>query len=94
MNKTENRLKVAVALAAIALAPDVAHAQAAGGGTFLQGALTWLQGNVITTLSTIAVIIIGIMLMAMRFSLVSAFCICAGIWIVFNATTLSGLLHT
>jgi type IV secretory pathway VirB2 component (pilin) len=70
------------------LTPGPAHAQ-----VFLQGVTNWMQTAVITSLATLAVIILGIILMALRFSLMHAAMICAGIWIAFNAAYLSGLLH-
>ena len=52
-----------------------------------------MQTAVITSLATLAVIVLGIILMMLRFSLAHAAMICAGIWIAFNAAYLSGLLH-
>jgi len=67
--------------------PAIAHAQ-----TFLSGLLTWVQGNVITTLGTLAIIVVGLVLLSMRASFVTILAVCAGIWVIFNATTLAGLL--
>jgi type IV secretory pathway VirB2 component (pilin) len=69
--------------------PAIANAQA----TFLNGLLTWVQGNVITTLGTLAIIVVGLVLLSMRASFVTILAVCAGIWVIFNATTLSGLLR-
>ncbi|HEX3992346.1 MAG TPA: TrbC/VirB2 family protein [Acetobacteraceae bacterium] len=69
--------------------PPVADAQ----GTFLQGLLSLVQGNVITTLGTLAIIVVGLVLMSMRASFVVILMVCAGIWIVFNASTLSSMLQ-
>lgn len=69
--------------------PAVANAQ----GAFLNGLLSWVQGGVITTLGTLAIIVIGLVLMSMRASFVVIFAVCAGIWVVFNANTLAGLLR-
>lgn len=84
-----DRLATLCAMAVTLLLPRLAHAQ----GVFLGGVTNWMQTAVITSLSTLAVIILGIVLMMMRFSLHSAAMICAGIWIAFNAAYLSGLLH-
>nr|WP_294543577.1 TrbC/VirB2 family protein [uncultured Rhodopila sp.] len=83
---------VIVALLTVLALPDLAYAQAAG-GAFLNGAVNWMQTAVITSLATLAVIVLGIILMMLRFSLAHAAMICAGIWIAFNAAYLSGLLH-
>ena len=77
------------ALAYVLTAPGMVHAQ----GVFLGGVTNWMQTTVITSLATLAVIILGIILMMLRFSLHSAAMICAGIWIAFNAAYLSGLLR-
>jgi type IV secretory pathway VirB2 component (pilin) len=74
------------------LMPLEAHAQAAG-GNFLNGLLTWVQGNVITTLGTLAIIVVGLVLMSMRASFVVILAVCAGIWVIFNASTLASMLH-
>lgn len=89
---TRERAAVAALLCLILLAPGAAHAQAFG-GSFLSGLLNWVQSNVITTLGTLAIIVAGLVLMAMRVSLVAILAICAGIWIVFNADTLIGMLR-
>jgi type IV secretory pathway VirB2 component (pilin) len=68
--------------------PAIADAQTA----FLNGLLTWVQGNVITTLGTLAIIVVGLVLLSMRASFVTILAVCAGIWVIFNATTLAGLL--
>ena len=86
----KERLITAAAAAALFVAPHAAHAQAA----FLSGVTNWLQGTAMTGLATLAVIVLGIILMMMRFSLVHAVCICCGIWIAFNAAYLAGLLRT
>ena len=51
----------AFVLLAIAASPVLAHAQAVGGagGTFLNGLLTWVQSNVLTTIGTLAIICAG-----------------------------------
>lgn len=69
--------------------PAIANAQA----TFLNGLLTWVQGSVITTLGTLAIIVVGLVLLSMRASFVTILAVCAGIWVVFNATTLASLLR-
>jgi type IV secretory pathway VirB2 component (pilin) len=77
------------ALCLLLASPAAANAQAA----FLNGLLTWVQGSVITTLGTLAIIIVGLVMLSMRASFVSIFAVCAGVWVIFNATTLAGLLR-
>jgi type IV secretory pathway VirB2 component (pilin) len=86
------RCRYTLAMAAFYLLamPAVANAQ----GAFLNGLLTWVQGNVITTLGTLAVIVVGLVLMSMRASFVVILAVCAGIWVVFNAGTIAGMLHS
>jgi type IV secretory pathway VirB2 component (pilin) len=85
------RYIVAAALCFVLASPTGAYAQAAG-GSFLNGLLNWVQGNVITTLGTLAIIVVGLVLLSMRASFVTIFAVCAGIWVIFNANTLAGLL--
>ena len=82
----------AAVLCFLLASPTGAFAQAAG-GNFLNGLLTWVQGNVITTLGTLAIIVVGLVLMSMRASFVVILAVCAGIWVVFNASTLAGMLQ-
>jgi type IV secretory pathway VirB2 component (pilin) len=77
-----------MALAFLLATPAVANAQ----GTFLNGLLNWVQGSVVTTLGTLAIIVVGLVLLSMRASFVTILAVCAGIWVIFNATTLAGLL--
>ena len=86
------RYCVAAALCFVLASPTGAFAQAAG-GNFLNGLLTWVQGNVITTLGTLAIILVGLVMLSMRASFVAIFAVCAGIWVIFNANTLAGLLR-
>lgn len=83
------RYFIAAILCFVLASPTGAHAQAA----FMSGALQWLQGNVITTLGTLAIIVVGLVLLSMRASFVTIFAVCAGIWVIFNASTLAGLLR-
>jgi type IV secretory pathway VirB2 component (pilin) len=87
------RYFIAAVLCFVLASPAGAYAQAAG-GNFLNGLLTWIQGNVITTLGTLAIIVVGLVLMSMRASFVVILAVCAGIWVVFNASTLASLLHS
>ena len=87
------RYLAAAGLCFLLATPTGAYAQAAGGGNFLSGLLSWVQGSVITTLGTLAIIVVGLVLMSMRASFVVIFAVCAGIWVVFNASTISGMLH-
>ena len=86
------RLFVATVVCLILASPAGAFAQAAG-GNFLNGLLTWVQGNVITTLGTLAIIVVGLVMLSMRASFASILAVCAGIWVIFNASTLAGLLR-
>ena len=63
------------------------------GYSFLSGLLSWIQGNVLTTLGTLAIIVVGLVMMSMRASFVVIFAVLAGIWVIFNASTLIGLLQ-
>ena len=80
---------VTAALCFVLTSPVVANAQ----GAFLNGLLSWVQGSVITTLGTLAIIVVGLVMLSMRASFPAIFAVCAGIWVVFNATTLAGLLR-
>ncbi len=86
------RYFVAAALCFVLASPTGAYAQAAG-GNFLNGLLNWVQGNVIATLGTLAIIVVGLVMLSMRASFVAIFAVCAGIWVIFNASTLAGLLR-
>lgn len=86
------RYFVAAVLCFLLASPSGAFAQAAG-GSFLGGLLAWVQGNVITTLGTLAIIVVGLVLLSMRASFVSILAVCAGIWVIFNASTLAGFLR-
>jgi type IV secretory pathway VirB2 component (pilin) len=79
------------ALSFVLASPGVAFAQT--GGNFLNGLLTWVQGNVITTLGTLSIIVVGLVLLSMRASFVVILSVCAGIWVIFNASTLAGMLQ-
>jgi type IV secretory pathway VirB2 component (pilin) len=86
------RYFVAAMFSFVLASPAGAYAQAAG-GSFLNGLLNWVQGNVITTLGTLAIIVVGLVMLSMRASFVAIFAVCAGIWVIFNASTLAGLLR-
>jgi type IV secretory pathway VirB2 component (pilin) len=86
------RYFTAALLCFVLTSPTGAFAQAAG-GNFLNGLLTWVQGNVITTLGTLAIIVVGLVMLSMRASFGAIFAVCAGIWVIFNASTLAGLLR-
>lgn len=59
-----------------------------------QGLIQWLQGNVITALGTLAIIGAGITMLSMRFHLLATVAVCAGIWVMFNADMLLGLIRS
>jgi type IV secretory pathway VirB2 component (pilin) len=86
----------AFVLLAIVASPVLAHAQAVGGagGTFLNGLLTWVQSNVLTTIGTLAIICAGIVMLSMRISVVAIIAVCAGIWVIFNASTIISFLQS
>lgn len=83
---------------AAALAPmTAAHAQAVGGGggagSILGAAVSYFQSNVAADLGTLAVIFVGLLLLAMRMSWLIIIGVCAGIEVIFNASTIAGALH-
>jgi type IV secretory pathway VirB2 component (pilin) len=92
MNRPSHAYTIAAAILFALTAPTVALAQTAG-GSFLSGLLSWIQSNVLTTLGTLAIIVVGLVMMSMRASLVAIIAVCAGIWIVFNASTLISMLQ-
>lgn len=83
--------------ATVALAPiTAAQAQtigAGGGGTILNAAVNYFENNIAADLGTLAVICIGIFLLAMRVSWMVIIAVCAGIEVIFNASTISSALH-
>lgn len=96
--RTLRRAGKLLAAAAAALAPvTAAHAQAVGGGggagTILNSAVNYFQSNIAADLGTLAVICVGIFLLAMRVSWLVIIAVCAGIEVIFNASTISGALH-
>ncbi len=79
-----------LAFAALLL-PVAAHAQMAGGSDvagMLQNVVTYLSGSILTALAILAVIVVGISMMALRFSLMSILMVIGGIAIAFSATSL------
>lgn len=91
-NPTYQRAYRCGALAALALpfclSPEYAHA-ATGSGTFLSGFLTWTEGPVVTTISTLGVLAIGLTMLSMRAAFGSILIVCVGIWVISNAGNLS-----
>ena len=92
---TLSRQRAAAIAVALLLVPMAAHAQAVGGGGsgLLGGVLTWLQGSVITNVATLAVIAVGASMFFLRFHFVTILAVCAGVWIMFNASTIIGYLQ-
>lgn len=92
---TLSRQRAAAIAVALLLVPVAAHAQAVGGGGsgLLGGVLTWLQGSVITNIATLAVIAVGASMFFLRFHFVTILAVCAGVWIMFNASTIIGYLQ-
>jgi type IV secretory pathway VirB2 component (pilin) len=84
-------------VAALLLLPLIAHAQATGGtgdvGSMLTNVVTYLTGNVLTALATLAVVIVGISMMALRFSLMTIGLVIGGIAIAFSASTIVTTIH-
>jgi type IV secretory pathway VirB2 component (pilin) len=82
---------------ALLLVPLIAHAQATGGtgdvGSMLTNVVTYLTGNVLTALATLAVVIVGISMMALRFSLMTIGLVIGGIAIAFSASTIVTTIH-
>lgn len=82
----ERRRLLIFALACFALiSPSDAQAQ-----NFLSGLLNWVQGNVITTLGTLAIIVVGLTMLAARAHWVTIISAMAGVWVIFNAQNLVG----
>jgi type IV secretory pathway VirB2 component (pilin) len=79
-------------LIAFLLIPLVAHAQAIGStgdvGGMLTNVVSYLTGSVLTALATLAVVIVGISMMALRFSLMTIGLVIGGIAIAFSASTI------
>lgn len=92
---TLSRHRTAAIAVALLLIPMAAQAQAVGGGGsgLLGGVLTWLQGGVITNVATLAVIAVGASMFFLRFHFVTILAVCAGVWIMFNASTIIGYLQ-
>lgn len=92
---TRSQQRAAAIAAALLLAPMAAHAQAVGGGGggLLSGVLTWLQGSVITNVATLAIIAVGASMFFLRFHFVTILAVCAGVWVMFNASTIIGYLQ-
>jgi type IV secretory pathway VirB2 component (pilin) len=86
-----------ILVAALLLLPLIAHAQATGGtgdvGSMLTNVVTYLTGNVLTALATLAVVIVGISMMALRFSLMTIGLVIGGIAIAFSASTIVTTIH-
>jgi type IV secretory pathway VirB2 component (pilin) len=87
----------AALVAVLLLSPLIAHAQATGGtgdvGSMLTNVVTYLTGNVLTALATLAVVIVGISMMALRFSLMTIGLVIGGIAIAFSASTIVTTIH-
>jgi len=93
---TLSQQRAAAIAIALLLAPMAAQAQAVGGGGgsgLLGGVLTWLQGSVITNVATLAVIAVGASMFFLRFHFVTILAVCAGVWLMFNASTVIGYLQ-
>lgn len=92
---TVSQQRVTAAAVALLLVPMVARAQAvsSGGSGLLGGVLSWLQGSVITNIATLAVIAVGASLFFLRFHFLTILAVCAGVWVMFNASTIIGYLQ-
>jgi type IV secretory pathway VirB2 component (pilin) len=55
--------------------------------------MRYLTGNVLTALATLAVVIVGISMMALRFSLMTIGLVIGGIAIAFSASTIVTTIH-
>lgn len=87
-----NRQMIFVAVVLCIAAASPAYAQATG-GAFLGPFLSWLQENVLPTVSTFAVIALGLMMAAAHCHLLTILACCGGLWVATNASMLVGLLH-
>ncbi len=93
---TRSQPHIAAIAVPLLLTPIAAHAQAVGGGGgsgLLGGVLNWLQGSVITNIATLAVIAVGASMFFLRFHFVTILAVCAGVWVMFNASTIIGYLQ-
>lgn len=64
-----------------------------GGGSFLAGLLTWLSSDVMLTLSSLAVLLIGGLMMARRAEPLHILAVCGGIWVITNYSTVLGFIR-
>ena len=87
-------LALPLALALVLVSTNAAFAQigAGGGSGIFSGLLSWLQGNVVSDLITLAIIFAGAMLMWMRINQALVLCICIGAWVMLNASTIQSFL--
>jgi type IV secretory pathway VirB2 component (pilin) len=87
-------LALPLAIALVLASTNAAFAQIGGGGGsgIFSGLLSWLQGNVVTDLITLAIIFAGAMLMWMRINPALVLCICVGAWVMLNASTIQSFL--
>ena len=85
---------LAIALS-LGIMASPAHAQAigGGGGGLLSGVLNWLTGGVITTLASIAIILVGLCMWFLRFHWGTIAAVCVGCWVAFNYQTILGFLQ-
>lgn len=74
------------------LSPALAHAQATGGSgdvaTMFQNVGSYLTGSLATAFAVIAIVVVGISMMALRFSLMTIGLVIGGITLIFSAKTL------
>jgi type IV secretory pathway VirB2 component (pilin) len=98
MNEVRNTLQAAfrkpgawVLLFLLVIAMQgTAHAAVGGGGGIFSGLLNYVQGSVVDDIVTLAIMGLGIILLFLRFNPVFVACLCVGIWIVLNPTTIRG----
>ena len=74
----------------VAAIQGTAHAATGGGGGVFSGLLDYVQGSVVDDIVTLAIMGLGIILLFLRFNPVFVACLCVGIWIVLNPSTIRG----
>lgn len=97
LSRASLRKTWATSLAFALTLPMAAHAQmvgGGGGGSFLAGLLSWVESDVVLTLSTLAVLLIAVFMMARRIDPLHILAVCGGIWVATNASTVLGFIRS
>lgn len=70
---------------AFAAIPCAVNAQVVGGGGgVFSGVLNYLTGSVVNDITSLAILGLGVMMLAFRFSLMTIATVCVGLWVVLN----------